>query len=213
TVWPIRPAAPMSSTWTRGSFTPRSLYAVASAVLSGVHRTLLVRRIFALRTAHATANTSYRFVSNSSSVLRRRAWFASLISHNGKRTSDDIVPRQASAVFTGTGLGSINKSLNTGSSCLCDFSANLKSPDSHVRTRAHTSDGNKFEATLTTPAAPTAINGSVSESSPLTIGNASGKRRRNAPTRSTLPLVSLIDTMLRHSLAKRATVSGTMSTP
>src|SRR5258708_33756852 len=92
------------------------------------------------------ADTSYRFDSKSSSVLRRRAWFASLISHNGKRTSDDIAPRQPSAVFTGTGLGSINKSLNSGSSFLCDFSANFKSPDSAARTGAHTSDGNKFEA-------------------------------------------------------------------
>jgi hypothetical protein len=106
----------------------------------------------------------------------------------------------------------MNKSLNSGSSFLCDFSANFKSPDSAARTRPHTSDGNKFEATLTTPAAPTAINGSVSESSPLKMVNASGKCRRNSLTRSTLPLASLIDTMLRHFLARRATVSGMMST-
>src|SRR5262249_7181950 len=166
----------------------------------------------ALRTAHAAALAGYRFDSKSSSVLRRRAWFASLISHKGKRTSDDTALRQPRAVFTGTGLGSMNKSLNNGSNFRCRFAADLKSPDSQSRTRAHTSDGNKFEATLTTPAAPTAINGSVSESSPLKIVNASGKRRRNSPTRSTLPLASLIDTMLRHSLAKRATVSGRMST-
>src|SRR6266540_6082532 len=100
----------------------------------------------------------YLFDSKSSSVLRRRAWFASVISHNGKRTSDDIALRQPSAVFTGTGLGSINKSLNNGNNFPCNFSANFKSPDLVARTRAHTSYGNKFEATLTTPAAPTAIN-------------------------------------------------------
>ena len=125
----------------------------------------------------------------------------------------DIAPRQPSAVFTGTGFGSMNKSLKSGSSFRCNFSADFKSPDSQARTSAHTSDGNKFEATLTTPTAPTAMNGSVSESSPLKIVNASGKRRRNSLMRSTLPLASLIDTILRHSLARRATVSGTMSTP
>src|SRR5947199_10402455 len=152
-------------------------------------------------------------LSKSSSILRKRAWFASLISHNGKRTSGDIAPRQPSAVFTGTGLGSMNKSLNNGSNFRCNLSADFKSPASYVRTSAHTSDGNKFEATLTTPAAPTAMNGSVSESSPLKIVNASGNRRRNSPTRSTLPLASLMETMWRHSLSKRSTVSGRISTP
>src|SRR5213075_902815 len=155
---------------------------------------------------------SYRFDSKSSRVLRSRAVLASLISHSGKRTSGDIAPRQPSAVFTGTGFGSMNKSLNSGSSVLCNFSADFKSPDSQARTRADTSDGNKFEATLTTPTAPTAMNGSVSESSPLKIVNASGNWRRNSSMGSTLPLASLIDTILRHSLARRATVSGTMST-
>src|SRR5437667_6596569 len=64
-----------------------------------------------------------------------------------------------------------------------------------------------------TPAAPTAMNGSVSESSPLKTVNDSGKRRRRSLTRSTLPLASLMDTMLRHSFAKRTTVSGMISTP
>src|SRR5437667_10869103 len=106
----------------------------------------------------------------------------------------------------------MNKSLNNGSNFRGKLSADFKSPDSQARTSAYTSDGNKFDATLTTPAAPTAMNGSVSESSPLKMVNDSGKRRRNSPMRSTLPLASLIETMLRHSFAKRATVSGMMST-
>src|SRR6476646_171359 len=36
--------------------------------------------------------------ANASSVLRSRAWFAGVISHNGKRHSADIAPRQESAV-------------------------------------------------------------------------------------------------------------------
>src|SRR5437667_395515 len=52
----------------------------------------------------------------------------------------------------------------------------------------------------------------VSESSPLKTVNDSGKRRRRSLTRSTLPLASLIDTMLRQSFAKRTTVSGVIST-
>src|SRR5436309_11341330 len=152
-------------------------------------------------------------LSKSSSVLRKRARFASLISHNGKRTSPDIAPRQPSAFFTGTGFGSMNKSLNKGNNFRCNFAADFKSPDSQARTSAQTSEGNRLEATLTTPAAPTDMNGSVSESSPLKIVNDSGKRRRNSPTRSTLPLASLIDTIFRHSVARRATVSGPISTP
>src|SRR5437867_1286450 len=153
------------------------------------------------------------FCSNCSKVLRKRAWFTSIISHNGKRTSPDITPRQPSAVFTGTGFGSMNKSLNSGNNLRCNCVADLKSPDSQARTSPQTWEGNRLDATLTTPAAPTAMNGSVSESSPLKTVNDSGKRRRRSLTRSTLPLASLMDTMLRHSFAKRSTVSGIISTP
>src|SRR5882762_2754900 len=62
---------------------------------------------------HAHARFHFDF-SNASSVLRRRVWFASVISQSGNRTSNAIAPRQASAVFTGTGFGSMNKSLNSG---------------------------------------------------------------------------------------------------
>src|SRR5437773_1719743 len=51
------------------------------------------------------------FCSNSWSVLRKCAWFAAVISHNGRRTSPNIAPRQPRAVFTGTGFGSMNKAL------------------------------------------------------------------------------------------------------
>src|SRR5262249_42429277 len=79
------------------------------------------------RLAHSTARTDQRHAhpvfhfafSNSSSVLRSRTWFASVIPHNGKRTSPDIAPRQPSAAFTGTGFGSINKSLKSGKSLRC----------------------------------------------------------------------------------------------
>src|SRR5215831_11211898 len=70
--------------------------------------------------AHSTARSDQRHAharfhfdfSNASSVLRNRAWFVSVISQSGKRTSNSIAPRQASAVFAGTGFGSMNKSLN-----------------------------------------------------------------------------------------------------
>src|SRR6266853_5597826 len=147
------------------------------------------------------------------SVLRRRAWLASVISHNGNRHSPDIAPRQPSAVFTGTGFGSINRALKSGNNLRCKFSTSVTSPDSNARTSAQISAGNKLEATLTTPTAPTDMKGSVSESSPLKIVNALGKRARNSLTRSTLPLASLIDTIFRHSFARRTTVSGPISTP
>src|SRR5438552_7519577 len=150
--------------------------------------------------------------SNASSVLRKRAWFASPISHNGKRTSLDIAPRHSSAVVTGTGFGSMNKSLKRGNNRRCNFCADFRSPDSYARTSVQTSAGNKFEATLTTPTAPTDMNGSVNESSPLRMVNDSGKRPRNSLTRSTLPLASLIETIFRHSAARREAVSGPIST-
>ena len=106
----------------------------------------------------------------------------------------------------------MNKSLNNGNNFRCNFAADFKSPDSQARTSAQTLEGKRFDATLTTPTAPTAMNGKVNESSPLKIVNGSGKRRRNSLTRSTLPLASLMETMLRHSFAKRTTVSGKMST-
>src|ERR1700745_4232216 len=54
------------------------------------------------RLAHSAARSDQRNAhrrlhfafSNASSVLRSRAWFASAISHSGKRTSADIAPRQ-----------------------------------------------------------------------------------------------------------------------
>src|SRR6266487_5350824 len=152
-------------------------------------------------------------LSKSSSVLRKRAWFASFISHKGRRTSPDIAPRQPSAVFTGTGFGSMNRSLKSGNILRCRFKANCASPHSKARTSAQTSAGNRFEATLTTPTAPTDMNGSVNESSPLKIVNDSGKRTRNSLTRSTLPLASLIVAIFLHSFARRVTVSGAISTP
>src|SRR6266516_7156310 len=118
--------------------------------------------------------------SNSSIVLRRCAWLTAVISHNGNRHSLDMSPRQPSAVFIGTGFGSMNKSLKSGNNLRCNFCANFTSPDSNARTSAQTAAGNKFETTLTTPAAPTDMNGSVSESSPLKIVNDSGKRLRNS---------------------------------
>src|SRR5205085_4081685 len=152
-------------------------------------------------------------VSKASSVVRKRAAFTSVISHRGNRHSADIAPRQESAVFTGTGFGSMKRSLKIGNILECRSRALFTSPERNACTRAHTSAGNKFEATLTTPTAPTDRNGSVKESSPLKIVNASGKRARKSLTRSTLPLASLIETIFRQPTASRSTVSGPMSTP
>src|SRR2546423_7356284 len=157
------------------------------------------------RRFHATS-------ANASSVLRKRAWFAALISHSGSRHSADIAPRQESAVFTGTGFGSMNRSLKIGNIFRCMASALLVSPARNAWTRLTTSAGNKFDATLTTPTAPTDRNGKVSESSPLRIVKASGRRARSSLSRSTLPPASLIETMFAQSIARRSTVSGPIST-
>ena len=70
-----------------------------------------------------------------------------------------------------------------------------------------------FDATLMTPCAPTAMNGSVSESSPLRIVNLGPSAARNWLTRSALPPASLMPTMFLHSRASRLTVSTPISTP
>src|SRR5205814_9947274 len=102
-----------------------------------------------------------------------------VISHNGKRTSGDINPCQASAVFTGTGFGSMNKSLKSQYSLRCKRSARLESPLMNDCTSSQISAGKRLDATLTTPTAPTDINGSVSPSSLLKIVMVSGKRGLN----------------------------------
>src|SRR5205823_9095270 len=87
--------------------------------------------------------------AKASSVLRRRAWFAAVISHKGSRHSADITPRQESAVFTGTGFGSMKRSLKIGNIFRCMSCALFVSPERKAWTSATTSAGNKFEATLT----------------------------------------------------------------
>ena len=71
----------------------------------------------------------------------------------------------------------------------------------------------RFDATLMTPHAPAAMNGSVSESSPERISNCAGTAARKALTRSTEPPASLIATMFAQSRARRTTVSTPISIP
>src|ERR1051325_11946292 len=85
--------------------------------------------------------------SKASNVVRKRAMFASVIEQRGSRHSAEMAPRQASAVFTGTGLDSMNKSLNNGSNFRCISRAVFTSPDRKAWTSAQTSAGNKFDAT------------------------------------------------------------------
>ena len=89
----------------------------------------------------------------------------------------------------------------------------LAGPAFAAATSAPTSAGMMFEATLITPTAPALMNGSVSESSPERISNASGSAARNALTRSTVPPASLMATMFAQSFARRAHVSTAISTP
>ena len=76
-----------------------------------------------------------------------------------------------------------------------------------------TSRGMMFDATLITPCAPTAMNGSVSESSPLMITNSFPSRSRIWLTRSGVPPASLMPTTLALSWISRSTVSTAISTP
>src|SRR5690606_17174928 len=110
---------------------------------------------------HQTTHHAARAVAEA--IAPSRIWrLAGDISHNGPRTSgDEISPAWAMAVFTGTGLGSMNSALNSGYSRWCSRKAAGKSPLSAACTRRASSAGRKFEATLTTPRAPSAMNGSV----------------------------------------------------
>src|SRR5437762_8891356 len=62
--------------------------------------------------AFGSVDVFSRSRSKTSTVLRKRSRFASLMAHNGSRTSDDIRPLHSSAALIGTGFGSMNRSLN-----------------------------------------------------------------------------------------------------
>src|SRR4051794_3356655 len=150
---------------------------------------------------------------SASNVLRRRAAFASLIPTSGSRTSADIIPRHSRIVLAGTGFGSMKMSLNRLKNFRCSCPASLALPSRNSLTSCTSSFGKRLEATLTTPTAPTDRNGSVKESSPLKTVKLSGARPTSSLTRSTLPLASLIATMLENFSASRITVSALISTP
>ena len=71
----------------------------------------------------------------------------------------------------------------------------------------------RFDATLITPVAPTAIAGSVIESSPLRIATWSGSACRSWLNRSIEPPASLIATMFAYLPASPAIVSTPISPP
>ena len=87
------------------------------------------------------------------------------------------------------------------------------SPRANAPTICETSRGMTLDATLMTPCAPTAMNGSVSESSPDKIVNFGPSAARNCDTRSQLPPASLMPMMFLHSTASRLTVSTPISMP
>ena len=72
-------------------------------------------------------------------------------------------------------------------------------PRANAFTICETSRGMTLDATLMTPLAPTAMNGSVSESSPDRISNFGPSAARNCDTRSQLPPASLMPTMFLQS--------------
>ena len=80
-------------------------------------------------------------------------------------------------------------------------------------TKSATSRGMMLDATLMTPTAPAAMNGSVRASSPDRISNSGGNTCRSWLTRSTLPPASLIATIFGHARASRRTVSTPISMP
>ena len=119
----------------------------------------------------------------------------------------------ASACLIGAGLLSMKMSLNSEYQWKCSRFASSNRPAFAAATSAPTSAGMMFDATLITPHAPALMNGSVSESSPDKISNASGSAARNALTRSTVPPASLMATMFAQSFASRTHVSTAISTP
>ena len=82
-----------------------------------------------------------------------------------------------------------------------------------VYTRRGEQYQSSFDATLMTPCAPTAMNGSVSESSPDNISNLLPSAARSCETRSALPPASLMPTMFLQSAARRFTVGTAISMP
>ena len=70
---------------------------------------------------------------------------------SGSRQSAAIAPRQASAVFAGTGFGSMKRSLKRAKNFRCCRRASAALPSRKSRTSCATSAGKRLEATLTTP--------------------------------------------------------------
>ena len=151
--------------------------------------------------------------SKASRVVRKRAAFASVISHSGNRHSADILPRQASAVFVGTGFGSINKSLK------CD-----KNLPVHFARRFHIARAKRLDQRADFRRKKIRSDADHSDRADRherqgqrIVAAQDGKRLRQTPrkslTRSTLPLASLIETMFRHSPPAATRSPAPISTP
>ena len=115
----------------------------------------------------------------------------------GSRSSFSIRPIAASMHFTGPGLDSRNNALKSGRRRWWTAWACAMRPARAWSHSARISAGATFPATDTTPLAPTAIMGNVSESSPQS--RVKRVRARTALAWSRLPDASLMATMLGRS--------------
>src|SRR5512146_1488696 len=78
-------------------------------------------------------------------VARRISRFRAAIGTRGSRYSSSICPSIARAAFTGTGLVSINRSLNNGWYCPCSLRASETFPAAYALTIRATARGLTLE--------------------------------------------------------------------
>ena len=140
-----------------------------------------------------TALIDFRLLVTCCRESKTMVRFSLLISHKGNRTrSVEKYPSFLRHAFTGTGLGSIKRSRNSGYSEWWKLEAVFRSPDKADLTSSVTSVGNRFDATDMTPSAPDAIKGNVRPSSPLRTVISSPSDCYKSTTRHTSPPESLI---------------------
>ena len=133
----------------------------------------------------------------------------------GSRQGPAGWPSSRSAHLVGTGLGAaslVSKPYDGISEALIAAAA-ATSPRSKASNMAAVSAAAQWVATPMTPAAPTAISGRVSESSPEYTSKSSGASDRSRAVSPGLPAASLTAVMLGSSWARSAMVSVAILRP
>src|SRR5688572_16884632 len=138
--------------------------------------------------------------------------FDSLKGTRGRRSTFSIMPSIDSAAFAGIGLGSMNAAAIHGCSRRCRFRAVTRSFAAQASHSCAIRRGVALLVTEMTPSPPSAITGSVIESSPERTENPCGRSRMMSAIWLMLPDASFTATTLVH-FASSSVVRASMLLP